>query len=107
LQEVFSLYRLKLQGRQNSEEAIKLIKENSEILGRLARHQGSFQEPDSPISHFSPSPTDPQDLCVKSKCPSVKTSQANKPITFNPFPKRQPKKPKEVGLKLGLYPNKK
>jgi hypothetical protein len=45
-------------------------------------------------------------------CPKVRPKQfhkidpslANKPITFNPFPNRQKKKPKEVGLKLGLYP---
>jgi len=49
--------------------------------------------------------TEPEDsppLLLKSYV--VQSSPANKPITFNPFPNRQRKQPKEVGLKLGLYP---
>jgi len=75
-----------------------LIKENSEILGLLTKRQNSLQDTDLPHG-----PTESS----KSKPQVMQRSPANKPITFNPFPNRQPKKPKEVGLKLGLYPPKK
>ena len=34
---------------------------------------------------------------------TLQSSPATKPITFNPFPSRTNRKPKEVGKKLGLY----
>ena len=117
------------QGRQNSLEAMQLIKENSEILGRFCKRQDTrHNERTSP----QPSPTDfkesPSTDFKESSSTDfketsstvfkdsqgtsprgsyvVQSSPANKPITFNPFPNRQKKKPKEVGLKLGLYTTK-
>jgi hypothetical protein len=107
--ETLSSKRSKLQqGRQNSLEAMQLIKENSEILERLSKRQeGLHNERTSPLT---PSPTDFKDPGMKKTSPRgsyvVQSSPANKPITFNPFPNRQRKKPKEVGLKLGLYATK-
>ena len=34
---------------------------------------------------------------------TLQSNPATKPITFNPFPSRTNRKPKEVGKKLGLY----
>ena len=100
--DALSMKRTKLQEgrRQNSFEAMKLIKENNEILGRLSKR---------PPGDSKTSPTDTkasQSTTSKSSQFVARSSPANKPITFNPFPTRQKKKPKEVGLKLGLYSSK-
>ena len=103
--ETVSSKRSRLQhGRQNSSEAAKqLIKENNEILERLSKRQTSKTSPTDTKPSTS---TTMASAPVKSAQYVVQCSPANKPITFNPFPNRQKKKPKEVGLKLGLYPAK-
>jgi hypothetical protein len=80
---------------------LQLIKENNEILERLSKRQTA----DAKTSKTSPT-ADSKASTSKPAQYVVQCSPANKPITFNPFPNRQKKKPKEVGLKLGLYPAK-
>jgi hypothetical protein len=105
---------------------MQLIKENNEILERLSKrqsgHQNDVTSSTSPTNDFKDSISPTTDFkgstsslktspksSMSSMSPMsyvVQSSPANKPITFNPFPNRQKKKPKEVGLKLGLYPAK-
>ncbi|TRY74948.1 hypothetical protein TCAL_01264 [Tigriopus californicus] len=104
----------------NSEKAIQIIKENSEILEKILRKKGEKNVPSLEKSLTTEGSMDLIDKGSRRSSmmsrsvssggqrrgsnPSGPVMGSIKPITFNPFPKPVTmRRNKEVGRKLGLY----
>lgn len=113
----------------NSQKAIQIIKENSEILDKILRkkaegkdslfdsHSVASSTNASSLSSFDAggeTTSSPPKIGNVGKSLSVSStstfgrsmssgSGVSRPITFNPFPKPVMRKKNEVGKKLGLY----
>lgn len=100
------------ESRSTSEKANEIIKENSEILDKILRKK-SLDETKS-LPPYGTEALDDTKPNVTMRCStaydqgvgsSTMNQPASKTLTFNPFPNRV-RRPREVGLKLGLYSNK-